>query len=343
MSTARIHVQPQPPVLSSSGPIPVFVHSSANQVRKLQGHYAIEKDIGSGAFGRVHLATKLTDPGKGEKRAIKEVDALKFNQSKEGEVMMMNLPFVADLEEIFFENDKAFLVMQYYEGGDLAAQWKQILEKLSEKLSKKQEKDASFDAEKYMAKYKEEKMSWLGMQMAYGLWMLHRSQVLYGNVKFENTFIDKSGKTLVLANFGVAKHPCTPTACTKSMEGLEAYNVSIWSDDRRYGYEVDWLALGVLLYRMYEGKAPTRFATAKYSSYDDSRVRRFLVDNILHPGAFAKLRDDKYRQKMIGKASSHPILKDAFWHGETTAGGIDNFWYQVCKMSKHKDKCVKVE
>eukprot|EP00928_Gymnodinium_smaydae_P061272 TRINITY_DN4539_c0_g5_i1.p1 TRINITY_DN4539_c0_g5~~TRINITY_DN4539_c0_g5_i1.p1 ORF type:complete len:419 (-),score=22.81 TRINITY_DN4539_c0_g5_i1:36-1292(-) len=294
---------------------PTLSKGSAPHTRQLKDFYRKRKQIGKGGYGKVFLATQILDlrnqtktVGPSNQVVIKEVQYDRY-KDVEDEVMALKLPFVADMEAKFTEtNVKVSLVTRYYEGGDVL--------------------DLVMDRERINDT---DLVKLWGSQMAYGLWQLHRNQVLYGDLKLENTFI--TAGNVVLADFGLSTRPCPNKrgwACQKKVKGTPAYVTPSILSKEPYGYEIDWWALGVALYLMEEGKSPP------------SELVTFL-ENILMREAFKEFETDEARKRMVDRASEHPILKHPYWHGQTDAKKIEEYWFDICKNhSLHKEKCVPV-
>eukprot|EP00928_Gymnodinium_smaydae_P061269 TRINITY_DN4539_c0_g2_i1.p1 TRINITY_DN4539_c0_g2~~TRINITY_DN4539_c0_g2_i1.p1 ORF type:complete len:434 (-),score=53.89 TRINITY_DN4539_c0_g2_i1:126-1427(-) len=301
--------------------------------------YKVVREVGEGSSGRAYLVEQRDNPR--IQKVVREVD----NRKHEDEVMRLELPFVADIEEEFVEGkEKVALLTRYYEGGDLW-DYLQLVRMQGETIPPGQVK-------------------FWGMQMAYGLWHLHRSQVLYGDLKLENTFM--TDVKVVLADFGLSTRPCPNErgwACETERKGTPDYVTPSIVEGRPHGYEVDWWALSVAMFMMQEGK---RFVSGE-SDEDDKDVllkvlkmgRNFRLEQlsdspqseliqflktIVDSEAFKDLETDKARAQMVDKASVHPILKHPYWHGTTNATEIDQKWSVFCwTYAIHKKYCSEVK
>eukprot|EP00928_Gymnodinium_smaydae_P027046 TRINITY_DN21039_c0_g3_i1.p1 TRINITY_DN21039_c0_g3~~TRINITY_DN21039_c0_g3_i1.p1 ORF type:complete len:375 (-),score=55.39 TRINITY_DN21039_c0_g3_i1:186-1310(-) len=305
----------------------------------------LERPIGYGSYGTVYKARE-----KGSETynlAIKEVERRVY-KGVEDQVMGLKLPFVADVFNVLKSLSKVSLVTRVYEGGTVH----KYLEKTSD--------------DKNYALLK----SW-GEQMAYGLWSLHRNKILYRDMKVENTFVrDESLQQVVLSDFGLSKI-CSANACGSKRKGTDSYMSPAMATGRRYGYEIDWWAHAVSLYRMARGGEFPRFKTVEVfgrhmvlsSEIANAEGKSILAPietshpelfkyllRILDKTAYENLENDGVRSAMVGKASDHPFLSDEFWHGlrradfrdpQEYAAKIDAFWFERCmSLAINKEKCV---
>merc|ERR1712008_116917 len=83
----------------------------------------------------------------------------------------------------------------------------------------------------------------IAKQIAYGIYQIHRSGFLYGDLKVENTFwVDAEKTHLVLADFGLVTPCMGGGVCTDVFAGTpQLLSPSIVSR-KKYGFEVDWWA-----------------------------------------------------------------------------------------------------
>eukprot|EP00928_Gymnodinium_smaydae_P094944 TRINITY_DN8069_c0_g1_i1.p1 TRINITY_DN8069_c0_g1~~TRINITY_DN8069_c0_g1_i1.p1 ORF type:complete len:401 (+),score=42.07 TRINITY_DN8069_c0_g1_i1:93-1205(+) len=291
-------------------------------------------------------AFMATKKGTESKFVIKEVKRSEYRK-QEKEAMSLKLPFVAEIVDTFkpsFSN--VALVTRFYEGGD-------IQQYLSTHVT------VGIDKLK----------SW-GSQMAYGLWSLHRNNILYRDLSLENTFFfNASLQSVVLGDFGLAKTGCGPTACSRTGYGTTRFVSPAIAGFRKYGYEADWWSHAVALFVMARGQYPfegfsDESILSRIKNADGKKILEPLkahdtyaelcnyLSNILDKDAYTRLETDSERNLMVGKASTHPLLKDKFWHGhncESLDGqeesecfaAIDAHWSDLCKtLAINKDKCV---
>eukprot|EP00928_Gymnodinium_smaydae_P058621 TRINITY_DN417_c1_g1_i2.p1 TRINITY_DN417_c1_g1~~TRINITY_DN417_c1_g1_i2.p1 ORF type:complete len:420 (+),score=57.33 TRINITY_DN417_c1_g1_i2:91-1350(+) len=324
-------------------------HAQLFTTPKFEDFYVKERSpIGQGAFGKVFKAHRKEDNGKEPDLAVKEVEKKHFDVVEE-QIMRLKLPFVVDLESKFESKKTVSLVTRLYKGGDIR------------KYTKAQTaagKHVSTDLLKF----------W-GAQMAYGLWVLHRERILYGDLKADNTFIvDEDLQKVVLGDFGLARTGCNPEACAKGSVGTATYySPAIAAGGQRYGYEVDWWAHAVALFTMATGSYP--FPLQKDDN-NRTKLQKSIIDafgatllwpisqshpdlfkylmRILDNKAYRSFENDDARSKMIGSASEHPFLSNKFWHGyddpKRYAKEIDEHWHTLCvNFAINTEKCVPIQ
>eukprot|EP00928_Gymnodinium_smaydae_P035623 TRINITY_DN2503_c0_g1_i1.p1 TRINITY_DN2503_c0_g1~~TRINITY_DN2503_c0_g1_i1.p1 ORF type:complete len:527 (+),score=48.65 TRINITY_DN2503_c0_g1_i1:72-1583(+) len=315
-SSRPVASHPSSPPLASASTV------TLQAPRRLEMYYKRGDYLNKGHYGKVFLAQELTGPHKGRTVVIKEVKASQYTPVEE-EVMKMNLPFVADIIDKFEEGGVVSLVMRFYEQGD-------IYDYLSNEPGYKL--------------HSTKKLKLWGSQMAYALWQLHRNEVLYGDLKLENTFVNKDGN-VVLADFGISTHPCPAKAFTNKKEGTPGYVTESIKKRRYYGYEIDWWALGVALFTMEQGRYPYPLDKNPTLFKRDIKMHASaFVKSVLNQRTFQNFENDEARLLMVDKASKHPFLKHRYWHDSTDEQQIDEYWYGICKnYSLHKDKCRMVE
>eukprot|EP00928_Gymnodinium_smaydae_P083469 TRINITY_DN66704_c0_g1_i1.p1 TRINITY_DN66704_c0_g1~~TRINITY_DN66704_c0_g1_i1.p1 ORF type:complete len:198 (+),score=1.63 TRINITY_DN66704_c0_g1_i1:567-1160(+) len=197
--------------------------------------------------------------------------------------------------------------------------------------------------------------------MAYGLWSLHRSGVLHGDLKFENVlFVTAKREDLVLIDFGFSTYPCSG-ACDSGTAGTQCYFApSIWQG-KSHGSEVDWWALGVLLYSMAirggclspKGRENIEHAVAngygiKLSPEIDADLRD-LLQTLLNKEQIGDM-DETTRGLLIkSDPTQHPYLRHKFWRKfandpsfarMSEPDQIDAYWKKICTdHSAYEGKC----
>lgn len=223
-----------------------------------EGKYRIEGLLGQGGFGITYLAVQT---GLNRKVAIKEFFmkehcnresdtshvtvpsvgskelVLKFRQKfvKEAQTIAeLDNPNVVSIFDIFEENETAYYVMKYVEGGslsDIVSEDNPLPEDL---------------AVKYVR------------QIGNALDYLHKRRLLHLDVKPSNAMLQDG--VVVLIDFGISKHydakggqtSATPAGISKGYAPIEQYNQGIQS----FSPATDVYSLAATLYNLVTGKLP---------------------------------------------------------------------------------------
>jgi serine/threonine protein kinase len=219
----------------------------------LQGRYRVVRELGTGGMGAVYEAIDLR---LGHTVAIKQAltkDAELWKQFESEARLMaqLNHPVLPRVSDYFKERDRAFFVMQYVEGANLA----EIIAQRSEPLPSHTVvawADQLLDALMYLHS--------------------HERQVIHRDIKPHNLKITPAGK-IVLLDFGLAKSQAkgvTEMELCRSIFGFSPRYAPLEQiQDLGTTPQSDIYALGATLYHLLTGVKPpdalTR-ATALLSS-----------------------------------------------------------------------------
>lgn len=209
---------------------------------KIEDFYKLGKELGTGAFGSVHLAFDLAT---GEKRAVKIVNRttnakeLEFMQREINVLLSIGHEFIVKTYDVFDERNKIYLVLEYVNGGDF------------------------FDYMAKRTKLPEFQAKVILWQILEGLQYLHINSIVHRDIKPENVLIAQEDPIICkLTDFGFANfldpNSAAPQTDMKSMVGTGCYMSPEIMDARGHGKPVDLFATGVVLYRVIAGKLPFR-------------------------------------------------------------------------------------
>lgn len=234
------------------------------------GRYIIQRVLGQGGFGITYEGLQA---GLERRVAIKEFfmkDYCERNESdghvtsattgglrdlvnnfrekfvKEAQLIatLDNAPHIVDIYDIFEDNDTAYYVMEFVEGGSLHEQVKR------------------------QGVFSEEQVVDVACQTAEALETLHDLQTMHLDVKPSNILLrkDKQGRDdVVLIDFGVSKHydqsghqtTSTPVGISKGYAPFEQYREGGVSE---FSPTADVYSLGATLYYLLTGKTPPEAA-----------------------------------------------------------------------------------
>ncbi|VDL72976.1 unnamed protein product [Nippostrongylus brasiliensis] len=223
--------------------------------------WQISNEIGSGSFGRVYRAVAKND--------ARGVYALKIQQKslvlgkaavrqvrREVAVQRLLSPhvFIARLYASWQNRSKLFTVLQYPIGGigDMFALWKEH------------------------GTLSEPTVRIYGAELACALDFLHRSDVIYRDLKLENIVLDSSGHIRVV-DFGLSKQLKGTSELFHNFLKFHPFWVNLYlkvdllqymspevASEQPYTHSVDWWSLAVVLHILTTGKYPYPNANATH-------------------------------------------------------------------------------
>lgn len=205
--------------------------------------FEIVSCIGIGAFGRVVLCrhTRLNLPF--ALKQIARVRRAKRSRKDEIEIMQqLRHPAIAHIEGRFECNGKMYLVLPYYQGGDL-------LSRLID-CTKMSMKESKF----YLA------------SVHLALSHIHRLGIMYRDLKLENIMLSKNG-SVKLIDFGLAKRVTNANQRSYTICGTVEYMSPEMLMSSGYTSCNDLWALGVLFHEFVTGKPP--FGDRRSATYQD--------------------------------------------------------------------------
>ncbi|XP_039008387.1 serine/threonine-protein kinase ATG1a-like isoform X2 [Hibiscus syriacus] len=204
---------------------------------RVVGNYILGPRIGSGSFAVVWRSRHRQH---GLEVAVKEIDK-KLLSSKVSENLLKEISILSTINHPniirFFEaietEDRIFLVLEYCDGGDLAAYINRH-GKVSEEI-----------ARHFMR------------QLAAGLQVLQEKHLIHRDLKPQNLLLSIKGETpqLKIGDFGFARS-LTPEDLAATLCGSPLYMAPEIIQNKKYDAKADLWSVGAILFQLVTGKPP---------------------------------------------------------------------------------------
>jgi serine/threonine protein kinase len=195
--------------------------------------------IGKGASGKVFL---VRDRQTGRKFALKVIPKSRVFETRSGfrhaldERLALQIvaghPFFSQLRYAFQTRANFYLVIDFYQGGDLY----QYLRLHGGRLAEPQ-------------------VRMVAAEVLLAIEHLHKCGFVYRDLKPENVLLDAAGHVR-LADFGLSKYLPPSSPLTKTICGTHTYAAPEMLAVRHYGTSIDDWALGIFIYHIFRGRTP---------------------------------------------------------------------------------------
>jgi len=275
--------------------------------------FQILKVLGKGSYGKVQLV-KHKETGRVyamkslSKRVLAENNLVRRTVSERDVLLQANHPFLVSAKYTFQTNTKIFLVMDYVPGGEL------------------------FSRLRIEHKFSIERVRYYGAMLLLAIGHLHSIGVIHRDLKPENILLDQDGY-IKLTDFGLVRTKMSINERTTTFCGTPEYISPEMVQGLEYGFEVDWWALGILIYEMLYGIPPF------YDTNANAMYRAIIRDPIQFPAdATQEAKDlisrllDRNPNKRLGsgesdfeEVKSHPFFGGLKWK-ELMKKTIDMEW-----------------
>jgi RAC serine/threonine-protein kinase len=203
--------------------------------------FDMKKVIGRGAFGKVMLVQKKSDKKLYAMKILSKDMILRKKQvgrtqSENRILRKIDHPYLVGMKYAFQAETKLYLVLDYVNGGDL------------------------FGHLQVVKRFNVDQVRLYAAEMVLAFEHLHSLNIVYRDLKPENVLVCFDGH-LKLTDFGLIKENMTSDSTTSSFCGTPEYLapeviVGDKKNPSRYGKDVDWWALGILMFEMLVGRPP---------------------------------------------------------------------------------------
>ncbi|KAJ3272558.1 camp-dependent protein kinase catalytic subunit [Terramyces sp. JEL0728] len=195
--------------------------------------FNIEKTLGTGSFGRVHLVKYKEANKYYAMKVLRKADIVKMRQvehtiNEKRILEKLEAPFLVHMLTAFQDNANVYFVLEYVQGGELFT------------FLRKSSRFPNHVAKFYAA------------EVTLAFENLHSMNIIYRDLKPENILINAQGH-IKITDFGFAK---SVTEQTWTLCGTPDYLAPEIIQSKGYGSAVDWWALGILIYEMVAGYPP---------------------------------------------------------------------------------------
>ncbi len=257
--------------------------------------------IGVGSFGKVFLVEKKDTHKIYAMKVLKKEQVLKrkqvaHTQTERRVLEQIEHPFIVPLRFAFQTDDKLYMVLDYFNGGEL------------------------FFHLKANGRFSEDLARFYAAEIILALECLHQHSIVYRDLKPENILLDADGH-IRLTDFGLSKQIVAENQLTHTFCGTPEYLAPEMISGEGYNQVVDWWSLGTLLYEMLTGLPPF-FSTNTSVMYEKIMNAELKFPSHVSPEAkdlLTKLlvRDPSKRIGSSGVGAeeirTHPFFKTMDW------------------------------
>lgn len=206
--------------------------------------FELKETLGTGTFGRVRLARHKIHDKYFAMKCLKKREVIKLRQVEhimhEAAILAeIDHPFVVNMIRGFQDESRLYILLEYVVGGEM------------------------FTHLRKAGKFPLPVAKFYTGQVMLALEYLHKSHIVYRDLKPENLLLDGNGNVKI-TDFGFAKKvpERTFTLC-----GTPEYLAPEIIQNKGHGKPVDWWAFGILMYEMLVGYPPF-FDESPYKIYE---------------------------------------------------------------------------
>lgn len=216
------------PVLAAKAP----KFSRKYSLRELE----IQQTIGTGTFGRVVLARDIPTRQFFALKIMTIAEVIRLRQvehvnSEKSILCAISHPFIVNVFWTHHDNRFLYMLLEYVAGGEL------------------------FTYLRTVHRFDNPTSVFFASEIVMALDYLHSQDMVFRDLKPENILLDSTGH-IKITDFGFAKKLLDRSARTFTLCGTPEYLAPEIIQGRGHGKEVDWWALGILVYEMLVGYPP---------------------------------------------------------------------------------------
>lgn len=257
--------------------------------------FLIVRCIGKGAFGKVLLVKKSTNPAKTYAMKIMKKTDIYQNKLVDNIVLEKTIlqknknSFVVNLKYAFQTSSKVYLVMEYLAGGEL------------------------FNLLRKHNRFPEEAARFYFAEVLMGISYLHKEMnIIYRDLKPENILLTDKGH-IKITDFGLSKQT---EGKAYTFAGTPEYLAPEILINRGHTKAVDFWSLGILLYEMLAGQPPFTTKDRQFA-----KIEKLILENkpsypdFFSTEAVALLKGllEPNPEKRLGTNSINDIKNHAFF------------------------------
>lgn len=263
--------------------------------------FELLKVVGKGSFGKVFQVRKRDTGQIYAMKVLKKEQLLKrkqvaHTQTERKVLEEIDHPFIVSLRFAFQTQDKLYMVLDYFSGGEL------------------------FFHLKSNGRFSEELARFYAAEIVLALECLHLHTIVYRDLKPENVLLDEEGH-IRLTDFGLSKESISGSTLTHTFCGTPEYLAPEVIHGAGYNKAVDWWSLGTLLYEMITGLPPF-FNTNVHVMYEKIMRAQLTFPPYVSPEAVSLLTGLLQRNptarlgggpRDAEELKEHPFFKSIDW------------------------------
>ncbi|KAJ3295996.1 camp-dependent protein kinase catalytic subunit [Rhizoclosmatium sp. JEL0117] len=264
---------------------------------------SIDRTLGTGSFGRVHLVRLKTTGKYYAMKVLKKNEVVKMKQvehtiNEKNILEKLDYPFLVFMLGTIQDSHNLYFILEYVQGGEV------------------------FSFLRRSGRFQNSVAKFYAVEVILAFEYLHMRDIIYRDLKPENLLIDSKGHVKI-TDFGFAKHvpDITWTLC-----GTPDYLAPEIIQSKGYGKAVDWWAFGILLYEMLAGHPPF---------YDDDHFK--LYEKILACKPKFPSHFDPNAKDLVKRILTTDLTKR---YGNLKAGVVDiktHKWFADVEWQKMED------